>query len=109
MSELKEAIRPFGIAIDYDDTFTTCPETWTKVIEALRASNARVFCVTSRTPDMVVRDFPGEVFYASGRSKAEYMHEQQVEVHIWIDDQPQYIGVDPLKSALREGLMRKTA
>ena len=46
MSEMKSAVRAMGIAIDYDDTFTTCPETWTKVIELLRASNANVFCVT---------------------------------------------------------------
>jgi hypothetical protein len=102
MSELKDAVRPYGVAIDYDDTFTTCPETWTEVCEVLRAAGARVFCVSSRTPEMAITDFPGEVFYTSAAPKAEYMAEQGVEVHIWIDDMPYLIGIDPLKRELRD-------
>lgn len=100
MSELKNAVRPMGIAIDYDDTFTTCPETWTKVIEILRAAGANVFCVTfrDRAKDPVT-DFPGEVFYTSGRKKWEYMHAQQIDVHIWIDDWPALIGENPMRVA----------
>jgi hypothetical protein len=104
VSELKEAVRPYGIAIDYDDTFSTCPETWGKVIDVLRAAGAHVFCVTFRTPDRVVTDFPGEVFYTAGRQKWEYMHDQQVDVHIWIDDQPALIGENPYRVAFMAGL-----
>lgn len=104
MSEIKNAVRPFGVAVDYDDTFTTCPETWTKVIDVLREAGARVFCVTFRDPRTPVTDFPGEVFYTSGRWKAEYMYEQQVDVHVWIDDWPMLIGENPERRAIREGL-----
>src|SRR5262252_7188038 len=96
MSEMREAVRPMGVAIDYDDTFTVCPETWTEVCEVLRQNNARVFCVTSRTPEMKITDFVGEVFYTSGQPKAEYMQAQGVDVHIWIDDMPWLIGMSPL-------------
>ena len=104
MSDIKGAIRPFGVAVDYDDTFTSCPETWTKVIDVLRAAGARVVCVTFRKPDCVVSDFPGEVFYSSGDPKAEYMHAQQVDIHVWIDDQPHLIGMNPEHRALREAM-----
>lgn len=93
MSGLKgDGLRPFGISIDYDETFSTCPETWTKVINVLRDAGARVFCVTARTPEMVISDFPGEVYYTSGRPKADFMHEECVDVHVWVDDMPQLIG-----------------
>ena len=98
-SEMRTAVRPLGIAIDYDDTFTTCKETWTKVIEVLRASRANVFCVTTRGRDTPVTDFPGEVYYCNGKPKWQYLHELQVDVHIWIDDQPALIGEHPYRAA----------
>jgi hypothetical protein len=100
LSELKSAVRPYGIAIDYDDTFTTCPETWTRVIELLRSANANVFCVTARNPDRnPVLDFPGEVYYTNGKPKWAYMHELKVDVHIWIEDQPALVGQNPYREA----------
>jgi hypothetical protein len=101
MSEIIGAVRPFGVSVDYDDTFTSCPETWTKVINVLREAGANVVCVTSRTPQMKVTDFPGEVFYCSGRPKREVMHEHRVDIHVWIDDQPEYIGQDPNRLLLK--------
>jgi hypothetical protein len=101
MSEIIGSVRPFGVSVDYDDTFTSCPETWTKVIGVLRGAGARVVCVTSRYPEMRVNDFPGEVFYCSGRPKREVMHENQVDIHVWIDDQPEYIGQDPNRLLLK--------
>lgn len=98
------AIRPFGVSIDYDDTFSSCRETWTKVIGVLRAAGARVVCVTSRHPNMAVTDFPGEVFYCSGRPKWEVMHEQQVDIHVWIDDQPEFIGPNPVLAVFRKAV-----
>src|SRR5262252_11158114 len=72
MSELKDAVRPVGVAIDYDDTFTTCVDTWTEVCDVLRGAGCRVMCVTFRpdTPQWHISDFPGEVFYTGGRPKA---------------------------------------
>lgn len=100
-SDIKGAVRPFTIAMDYDDTFTSCRETWTNVIQILRVAGARVVCVTSRRPEMLVTDFPGEVFYCSGRSKAEVAREHGLEIKVWIDDQPEYIGIGPEKLMLK--------
>ena len=110
ISEIKGAVRPFAVAVDYDDTFTSCPETWTKVIEVLRSAGANVFCVTFRGTDTPITDFPGEVFYTSGRKKWEYMHERQVDVHVWIDDWPALIGENPEHAGLRASMgLRKIA
>jgi hypothetical protein len=101
-SEILGAARPFPIAVDYDDTFTSCPETWTKVINVLREAGAHVFCVTFRHPTVPVTDFPGEVFYTSGKPKADYMwDEHHMRVRVWIDDMPEIIGENPLRKVLR--------
>ena len=101
MSEIIGAVRPFCVAVDYDDTFSTCPETWCKVIDVLRISGARVFCVTFRPPSMPIADFPGEVFYTSGQLKADYMHALKQDVHVWIDDRPELIGENPDRRTMR--------
>ncbi len=102
MSEIKGAVRPFCVAVDYDDTFTTCPETWRKVIAALVAAGTKVFCVTFRPPTTPIYDFPGEVFYTSGQLKADYMHALKQDVHVWIDDRPELIGENPERRMFRE-------
>lgn len=102
MSEIKDAVRPFCVAVDYDDTFSTFPETWTKVIDVLRAAGALVFCVTFRPPTMPVNNFPGEVFYSAGQLKADYMHALRQDVHVWIDDRPELIGENPERRMFRE-------
>lgn len=107
-SDIKGAIRPFCVAVDYDDTFSSCRETWTKVIEVLRSAGANVFCVTFRKPDRPVTDFPGDVFYTGGRPKAEAMHEIRQDVHVWIDDQPELIGVNPERAAIRAAIMARS-
>lgn len=101
MSEIKDAVRPFCVAVDYDDTFSTCPETWTAVINVLRRAGAKVFCVTFRKPEDRIEDFPGSVFYTAGRLKSDYMHEMQQEVHVWIDDRPELIGENPERRMMR--------
>lgn len=102
MSEIKGAVRPFCVAVDYDDTFSTCPETWGRVVDVLRAAGANVFCVTFRRPTLPVTDFPGDVFYTSGQLKADYMHAAKQDVHVWIDDRPELIGEDPNRRMFRE-------
>ena len=101
MSEIIGSVRPFCVAVDYDDTFSACPETWSKVVDVLRAAGANVFCVTFRPPTMPVADFPGRVFYTSGQLKADYMHDRKQDVHVWIDDRPELIGENPMRRMLR--------
>jgi len=107
MSEIKNAVRPFCVAVDYDDTFSTCPETWSKVVDVLRAAGANVFCVTFRHTAMPVRDFPGKVFYTNGQLTADFMHALKQDVHVWIDDRPELIGENPERRMFR-GMSRGT-
>jgi len=80
------------IAIDYDDTITSDPETWAKVIELLRQKHD-VLCCTFRTPaKAALIELPIPVYATDGVAKAEYMRNQGVWVDIWIDDWPELIG-----------------
>jgi hypothetical protein len=81
-----------NICIDYDDTFTTDPITWTKIIELLRASGHNVFCISLRFPNVPITGFPGEVYYACGQHKWEFAEAAGLTVDIWIDDWPAIIG-----------------
>lgn len=94
------AVRPIGICMDYDDTFTTNKVVWTSVIEFLRSQGANVFCITLRYPDCPISDFPGEVHYVSGQPKWEFAEENGIDVHIWIDDWPAVIGEHPMRKGL---------
>lgn len=100
MSFPEHQVRPIGICVDYDDTFTSCPETWTRVINLLREAGANVFCITLRSPNCPVRDFPGQVYYADGQHKWEFAYENEIDVHIWIDDWPAIIGENPERAGL---------
>jgi hypothetical protein len=104
-SEIKGQVRPFCISIDYDDTFSSCRETWTSVINVLRGAGAKVVCITSRKRELhPINDFPGEVFYCEGRPKAEVAFENDLDVRVWIDDQPEYIGSDPQRRNLKTAM-----
>ena len=82
-----------GICVDYDDTFSTNPEVWTKIIELMRGAGANVVCITARFPDCPLPpNFPGEVHYARGQPKAEFAKENGLKIDIWIDDKPNGIG-----------------
>jgi len=80
------------VAIDYDETFTTCRKTWTAVIELLRQSGANVICISARFPNCPIPDFPGQVYYACGQLKGEYAEDNGIKVDVWIDDWPSCIG-----------------
>lgn len=93
-------VRPIGIAIDYDDTFTSAPLVWTTIIEFLRKQGADVFCITLRFPNCPITDFPGVVHYACGQKKWEWAVEHGIDVHIWVDDWPAVIGEHPDRRGL---------
>src|SRR5256885_387791 len=97
---LTDEVRPIGICVDYDDTFTSNRRVWTQVIETLRAAGANVFCITLRFPNCPIRDFPGTVYYASGQKKWEFAEDNGIDVDIWIDDWPEVIGTDPKRKGL---------
>lgn len=86
-----------NISIDYDETYTRDPQAWDQIIDILKNSGHKVYCVTMRSDD-----FPGEslevcaclngkvdaIFFTSGRQKSEYMYDMGINIHVWIDDMP---------------------
>lgn len=84
-----------NIALDHDGTFTAAPEQWMQAIEIFRKAGAKVFCITSRFPNVPITAFPGEVYYTCGQPKWEWAHEHGIHVDIWVDDWPACIGEHP--------------
>lgn len=82
---------PLVIALDYDNTYSDDPELWDQFIKIAQKRGHVVIGVTFREPHQVV-EMPIEVFYTSGKFKADYMREVDLEPSIWIDDWPELIG-----------------
>lgn len=82
------------VSIDFDETFTTDPIAWLKVIDILKKSGFNVICCTARFPheypeDLEILERNGiEIYFASRNSKKEYLESKGVNVDIWIDDNP---------------------
>jgi len=89
------------ISLDYDDTYTRNPEMWDRVIRELKDSGCTVYCVTLRYPD-----FEGEavraalhgkvdkIFCTGRQAKRDFMYSHGIHVHVWIDDNPNFIIMD---------------
>lgn len=104
-------VRGIGICVDYDETFTTNKPVWTAVINFLREQGANVFCISLRYPNCPITDFPGDVYYAAGQPKWQFAEENGIDVHIWVDDWPTWIGEDPKRRGLKppQMIMREKA
>lgn len=82
-----------GVCIDHDDTYTTDPETWNKIISLLQAAGADVFCISLRFPNVpITSGIPCKIYYACGQHKWEFAEQNGIKVDIWIDDWPAIIG-----------------
>lgn len=91
------------VAIDYDNTITTNPEAWLKVIDVLKEFGADVICISSRFPNVPIPKLPVATYYACGQPKWEFAFENGLEVDIWIDDIPSCIGDHPERRGLEPG------
>jgi hypothetical protein len=84
------------ISIDFDDTFTSDPQAWSNVVNALVASGHEVVCISGRTDDEVNRDdlrhaLPDSIerIYLCGSvGKKYYAEKNAIPVDVWIDDSP---------------------
>lgn len=87
----------FGI--DFDNTFTACPELFASFITQAESAGHRIVIVTSRrnTDENLsdVRAFLKEhgccqpIVFASLGSKLHAVAEREIKVDIWIDDNPE--------------------
>lgn len=83
------------VALDYDHTFTTDPETWIEITNLLRAAGFRIIGVTMRNPTEVRLMEPSyfeacdDVIFTGRKAKEDYVRTYTgYQVDIWIDDQP---------------------
>lgn len=87
------------IALDYDGTFTALPAEIVAFVQLLKDQGHRVICCTMRTPEEAEDMHPAltcmvEVFATSRRAKMDFLKEQGIQPHIWIDDNPMWIYMD---------------
>ncbi len=82
------------IALDYDGTYTRCPEIWNRFIADAVTAGHEVICATMRHASEHVNTIPCRVIYTSRRAKCQYLMSIGIEVDIWIDNDPLYIFND---------------
>jgi hydroxymethylpyrimidine pyrophosphatase-like HAD family hydrolase len=89
-----------NIALDYDDTFTSDPQMWRKIIAILKEVGHDVRIVTSRfylfESEREIKEATGlDVIFCKHNYKLEVTRKIGFNVDIWIDDNPGGIlGVD---------------
>lgn len=86
------------IALDFDGTFTADVRFWSNFVLAARQNDDDVYIVTFRSPDQSheILDWLGQgyasgVYYTSGEKKRKFMNDRNIDIDIWIDDQPELI------------------
>ncbi len=84
------------IGLDYDDTFSTDPEAWSKVARILYGAGYLIIGATLRNRYQVIEDTRyfdvcSHVVYCAGHAKAPLLAALGFPVTVWIDDKPQYI------------------
>jgi len=85
------------IALDYDGTYTADAELWDRFIAQARANRHRVFVVTMRFPsegEEVTRRLVGKadrIIFTSREAKRRHLERLGHAVHVWIDNNPEYI------------------
>lgn len=88
------------IAIDYDNTYSSCPDMWSDIISIMKSFGNDVRIVTTRSPrddnidGRIDPDIP--IIYCDGVAKKYYCHwfandYEGWDPDIWIDDKPESI------------------
>jgi hypothetical protein len=87
------------ISLDFDDTFTSDPQAWSNVVDALVASGHEVVCISGRSDDDANRaelrqalpDSVERIYLCGSVSKKHYSEKNAIQVDVWIDDSPSRI------------------
>lgn len=91
--------KPLVFALDFDDTFTACPQLFAVFAQHAQSLGHTVYIVTARRDTDENRDIIREamhefsctmsVIFTSLGSKLHAMQQRGIKVDIWIDDQPE--------------------
>jgi hypothetical protein len=87
------------IAIDYHDTYEADPKMWNCIINLFWLRKDKVICISrNHNGDKEdIYDSIGKIigkeniYITDGESKQKWCKENNIEVDIWIDDNPQHI------------------
>lgn len=97
------------IAIDYDETYTKDPILWDAFIKNAISRGHTVYCVTARGEkyggDEVKQDLGNLVhgcYFTDGKQKEKFMLQNNIFVHVWIDDCPLSIVDKSMKESWEE-------
>lgn len=89
-----------NLGLDFDGTVTADPETFKKIVKIFRDAGHKVYIVTMRYDSEcndIRKDWSDLVdgIIPTGRSaKRAVTWEQDVNIHVWIDDNPQAVHMD---------------
>jgi hypothetical protein len=83
------------VALDYDNCYTVDPRVFDDIIKRFEDAGVRVVIVTSRLKKNCPALPPWyEVHCTEGQAKQIYCELNDINISIWIDDDPQYILKD---------------
>lgn len=90
-----------NIALDWDQTYTRDPAAWQAFIILFRSHGHRIWIVTARSERTPVGPIPSHVegvIYCDMEAKKSVTDRHDIEIHVWIDDEPIFIhkGADSL-------------
>lgn len=88
-----------NISLDYDLTYTLDPESWNKFIDLMTDAGHKVYCFTLRYPSEMTLVYhsigekiePKNCIPCSRESKYEKAKTLDINIDVWIDDNPQYV------------------
>lgn len=94
-------IRKMNIGLDFDHCFTEDPDLWLEFIDMSQRMGHKVYIVTMRN-EIFEGDYVHEqidnkcdIIFTSRNAKRNHVKENHgVEIDIWIDDNPHYVGID---------------
>ena len=90
-----------NIALDYDGTYTEDKELWDLFIEKSLDNGHKVFLVTMRYPEEINSDIKElskkiDVIFTSRKAKQVAVGLLNLEIDVWIDDNPHWILEDSI-------------
>lgn len=87
------------ISLDFDETFTRTPFFWRDFYRMCNSNNVDLICVTYRPECDIefvrtmldIHDVDIPIFCTGGSAKQEFMEKKNINVDIWVDDDPSTI------------------
>ena len=89
------------IALDFDKTYDSDPDTFNYLIDTFQAMRHEVILATYRHPEYDyhplfadLEDMGVEIYCTDGKAKKPFLEKLGISVDIWIDDNPNSITQD---------------